>query len=94
MYRLNLGSALTNPIYQGNSVQTSNPIPMKFTAVGNVIRHSGSRAGISRIRWDNAGCDPANPEEPGEDVTKTSIQLGFTYNFDLPGYTITRMIDP
>ena len=63
---------------------------MKFTAVGNVIRHSGSRAGISRIWWDNAGFDPANPEVPGEDVTKTSIQLGFTYNFDLPGYTITR----
>ena len=61
---------------------------MKFTAVRNVIRHSGSRAGISRIRWDNTGFDPADPV-PMEDVTKTSLQLGFTYNFDLPGYTIT-----
>ena len=61
---------------------------MKFTAVGNVIRHSGSRAGISRIRWDNTGFYSADPV-PMEDMTKTSLQLGSTYNFDLPGYTIT-----
>ena len=47
-------------------------------------------AGVSRIRWTNAGFNPRNPggSKP-EEVNKASLTLGFAYNFNLPGYHFT-----
>ncbi|MBA7613665.1 hypothetical protein ES703_20919 [subsurface metagenome] len=45
---------------------------------------------VSRIWWANAGFSPAEPESGNlEDVSKTSLNVGFYYNFDFPGYSIT-----
>ena len=78
--------------YDRFSGETETVGSLELTMVRNVYRKLWLEAGISRIRWDNAGFNPAKPA-PTEDVAKTSIQLGFYYNFDLPGYTITRMLD-
>ncbi|UCH62815.1 MAG: hypothetical protein JSU77_13685 [Fidelibacterota bacterium] len=45
---------------------------------------------VSHIWWANAGFDPAEPESGNlEDVDKTSFNVGFYYNFDFPGYSVT-----
>ncbi len=47
---------------------------------------------IGRIWWLNAGFNPANPQSDNlEDVEKTSFNIGFYYNFSLPGYPITLL---
>ena len=48
--------------------------------------------GVSRVMWHNAGFNPAEPEA-GElqNINKTSLTLGFYYNFSLPGYHITML---
>ena len=66
---------------------------LEFTLVRNVYRKLWLEAGISRIQWDNAGFDPANPAAT-KNVSKTSLELGFFYNFELPGYSISRLIAP
>ena len=49
---------------------------------------------VSRLRWDNAGFQPTNPEAVTEDdIEKLTITAGFYYNFDLPGYNITRLLN-
>ncbi len=51
--------------------------------------------GVSRIWWANAGFNPAEPEAGSlENVKKTSLNVGFYYNFDLPGYSITSLRSP
>jgi len=42
--------------------------------------------GLNFISWKNAGFDPYHPD-PGsvKDVNKTSLTLGFSYNFNYPG---------
>lgn len=48
--------------------------------------------GFSLIYWNNAGFDPAKPEVGnGDDVNKTSITVGFYYNFNFPGYLTTLL---
>ena len=50
--------------------------------------------GFSLIDWNNAGFDPAKPEVGnGNDVykNKTSITVGFYYNFNFPGYLTTLL---
>jgi hypothetical protein len=49
--------------------------------------------GISQIWWKNAGYDPKNivPESLLQ-VDKFGFNAAFYYNFDLPGYDITRLI--
>ncbi len=78
--------------YDRFSGETETVGRLEITMVRNVYGKLWLEAGISSIRWDNPGFDPADPV-PTVNATKTSIQLGFYYNFDLPGYTITRMLD-
>ena len=48
--------------------------------------------GFSLIDWNNAGFNPAKPEVGnGYDVNKTSITVGFYYNFNFPGYLTTLL---
>ncbi len=50
---------------------------------------------VSRIWWANAGFNPAEPEAGDlENVNKTSFNVGFYYNFDFPGYSITFLQAP
>jgi len=49
--------------------------------------------GVSSIVWDNAGFVPDNPTATTEgNIDKLTIDVGFYYNFDLPGYNITRLL--
>ncbi len=50
--------------------------------------------GLSLASWRNAGFDPAAPELPGEEITKSSVNLGLYYNFTLPGYPLTTLLRP
>ena len=61
---------------------------MKFTAVGNSYKIIWTEGRISLIKRGDRSITPAN-RAGTENATKTSLQLGITYNFDLPGYTIT-----
>lgn len=50
---------------------------------------------VSRVWWANAGFNPTEPEAGNlEDVDKTSFNVGFYYNFDFPGYSITFLQSP
>ncbi|MFC1542968.1 capsule assembly Wzi family protein [Candidatus Neomarinimicrobiota bacterium] len=52
---------------------------------------------VSHCWWANAGFNPASPATGNlEDISKTSLNVGFYYNFNLPGYPITliRSLDP
>ncbi|MEE9466635.1 MAG: hypothetical protein V3W14_13790 [Candidatus Neomarinimicrobiota bacterium] len=49
--------------------------------------------GVTSIVWDNAGFVPDDPAGSTEgNVDKLTINAGFYYNFDLPGYNITRLL--
>ncbi len=49
--------------------------------------------GVSRLWWDNAGFQPTRPEAATEgDIEKFTVSAGFYYNFDLPGYNISRLL--
>jgi len=65
---------------------------LELTCAIPVSRKLWLEGGINRITWENAGFDPTVPYNTDlPDVTKTSLTLGFYYNFDLPGYAITQI---
>ncbi len=48
---------------------------------------------VSRLWWDNAGFQPTEPDvATWGDIEKFTVSAGFYYNFDLPGYNITRLL--
>ena len=62
-----------------------------------VYRQVGDRLwlqlGISQIWWKNAGFEPENIVlESLLQVDKLGLNAAVYYNFDLPGYDITRLI--
>lgn len=50
-------------------------------------------AGVSVIQWENTGFSPASPGVDSMDINKVSLNLGFYYNFSLPGYSITNLLE-
>ncbi len=63
---------------------------LEFTGTYNVWQELWLALGISKIWWENPGFNPAVPRS-NDPIEKLTLELGFYYNFNLPGYTITTM---